>query len=104
MSSDSGKPAWTAVFLVARWRARHSRTEPAAAPAVRWPAVLSLTVTTGVGLGLITSADPNIARVVGFLLTDGAAHGTLGAMNLGVVAALLVAGVLYALTAPEGDR
>ncbi|MFE7318376.1 purine-cytosine permease family protein [Streptomyces sp. NPDC057555] len=96
--------AWTAVFLVARWRVRHSRTEPAAAPAVRWPAVLSLTVATGVGLGLITSADPNIARVVGFLLTDGAAHGTLGAMNLGVVAALLVAGVLYALTAPKGDR
>ncbi|WP_274912167.1 purine-cytosine permease family protein [Streptomyces sp. WZ-12] len=103
--------AWTAIFLVERWRARRSGTGLAAAPAVRWPALLSLTVATAVGLGLITSADPNLARATGFLLGDGAAHGTLGAMNLGVVAALLVAGALYALTAPlartaapEGDR
>ncbi|MGG2460234.1 purine-cytosine permease family protein [Streptomyces sp. RGM 3693] len=103
---------WTAVFLVARWRDRRSGAGPSVVPAVRWPAVLSLTVATAVGLGLITSADPNLARVVGFLLTDAAAHGTLGTMNLGVVAALLVAGVLYAVTAsldrrpttPEGDR
>ncbi|MFE3770517.1 purine-cytosine permease family protein [Streptomyces sp. NPDC059122] len=104
--------AWSAVFLVARWREGRSGAGPSAVPAVRWPAVLSLAVATAVGLGLITSADPNIARITGFLLTAAAAHGTLGAMNLGVVAALLVAGVLYAATAPlarrpttpEGDR
>ncbi|SHN21712.1 Purine-cytosine permease [Streptomyces yunnanensis] len=104
--------AWTSVFLVQRWRDRRSGSGPSAAPAIGWPAVLSLAVATVVGLGLITSADPNIARAVGFLLTDRAAHGTLGAMNLGVVAALFVAGILYAVTAPlahrptapEGDR
>ncbi|MCK7625705.1 cytosine permease [Streptomyces sp. RS10V-4] len=104
--------AWTAVFLVARWREHRTGSGPdAAVPAVRWPAVLSLAAATATGLGLVTSADPHIARVTGFLLTDRAAHGTLGAMNLGVVAALLVAGVLYAATAPlsrpttrEGDR
>ncbi|MCZ0973183.1 hypothetical protein O1L55_20815 [Streptomyces albulus] len=103
--------AWTAVFLVERWRTGRPGAGPAAAPGVRWPAVLSLAVATVVGLGLVTSADPHLARAVGFLLTDAAAHGTLGAMNLGVVAALLVAGALYAVTAPlarptapEGDR
>ncbi|KUL35066.1 thiamine permease [Streptomyces sp. NRRL F-4489] len=104
--------AWTAVFLVARWRERRTGPGPDAVPAARWPAALSLAAGTAVGLGLVTSADPHIARIVGFLLTDRAAHGTLGAMNAGVVAALLVAGVLYAATAPisrrptvpEGDR
>ncbi|MGV4927690.1 cytosine permease [Streptomyces sp. BHT-5-2] len=96
--------AWTAVFLVARWRGRRSRSGPSAAPSAGWPAVLSLTVASVVGLGLVTSADPNIARAVGFLLTDRAAHGTPGAMNIGVVAALLVAGVLYAVTAPLAHR
>ncbi|MCE4942541.1 cytosine permease [Streptomyces albulus] len=103
--------AWTAVFLVERWRTGRPGAGPAAAPGVRWPAVLALAVATVVGLGLVTSADPHLARAVGFLLTDAAAHGTLGAMNLGVVAALLVAGALYAVTAPlarptasEGDR
>ncbi|WP_052230318.1 cytosine permease [Streptomyces sp. CT34] len=96
--------AWTAVFLVEQRRRRRTGFDLAAVPAVGWPAVLSLAVATAVGLGLITSADPHIARVVGYLLTDGAAHGTLGAMNLGVVVALLVAGVLYAATAPLANR
>ncbi|ARF58726.1 purine-cytosine permease family protein [Streptomyces gilvosporeus] len=95
--------AWTAVFLVEQWR-RRAGPAPGAVQAVGWPAVLSLAVATAVGLGLITSADPNIARAVGFLLTERAAHGTLGAMNLGVVVALVLAGILYAATAALADR
>lgn len=92
--------AWTAVFLVEQWRRRRTGFDLLTVRAMGWPAVLSLAVATVVGLGLITSADPNIARAVGFLLTDRAAQGTLGAMNLGVVVALAAAGVLYACTAP----
>ncbi|MEU5236047.1 purine-cytosine permease family protein [Streptomyces lydicus] len=96
--------AWTAVFLVEQWRRRHTGFALRTARAVGWPAVLSLVAGTAVGLGLITSADPNIAKAVGFLLTDSAARGTLGAMNLGVVVALAVAGALYACTAALADR
>ncbi|MFJ9848441.1 purine-cytosine permease family protein [Streptomyces sp. NPDC101150] len=96
--------AWTAVFLVEQWRRRRSGFDPTSVRALGWPAVLSLVLATAVGLGLITSADPHLAKAVGFLLSDGAAHGTLGAMNLGVVVALIVAGVLYAVTAPLADR
>ncbi|MEV0372872.1 cytosine permease [Streptomyces sp. NPDC050636] len=96
--------AWTAVFLVEQWRRRRTGFDLSAVRTLGWPAVLSLGVATAVGLGLITSADPNIAKAVGFLLTDSAAHGTLGAMNLGVVVALVVAGALYAATASLADR
>jgi hypothetical protein len=58
---------------------------------------VSLVVATVLGLGLITSTDPNIARVVGFLLTDAARKSWLGSAGIGVVVALLVAGALYAL-------
>ncbi|MFI6765154.1 purine-cytosine permease family protein [Streptomyces sp. NPDC050355] len=96
--------AWTAVFLVEQWRRRHTGFDLRNVRSLGWPAVLSLVVATVVGLGLITSADPHIARAVGFLLTDSAAKGTLGAMNLGVVVALAIAGVLYAVTAPLAAR
>ncbi|MFI0221592.1 purine-cytosine permease family protein [Streptomyces lydicus] len=96
--------AWTAVFLVEQWRRRHTGFALRTARALGWPAVLSLVAGTAVGLGLITSADPNIAKAVGFLLTGSAARGTLGAMNLGVVVALAIAGALYACTAALADR
>ncbi|UKY53977.1 purine-cytosine permease family protein [Streptomyces inhibens] len=96
--------AWTAVFLVEQWRRRRTGFDLATVRTLGWPAVLSLAVATVVGLGLITSADPHIAKAVGFLLTDSAARGTLGAMNLGVVVALAVAGALYACTAALADR
>jgi hypothetical protein len=64
---------------------------------VRWTALLSLVVATVVGLGLVTSGDPNIARVVGFLLTDSAAHGVVGQTNMGVVIAMVLGAALYAL-------
>ncbi|KPC59749.1 purine-cytosine permease family protein [Streptomyces chattanoogensis] len=95
---------WTAVFLVEQWRRRRTGFALASVRPMGWPAVLSLALATAVGLGLITSADPHIAKAVGFLLSDRAAHGTLGAMNLGVVVALIVAGVLYAVTAPLAGR
>ncbi|TVL89589.1 cytosine permease [Streptomyces sp. SAJ15] len=97
--------AWVAVFLVEQWRRRAAGYGLTAVRPVGWPAVVSLAVATALGLGLITSADPHLARGVGFLLTESAARGTLGAMNIGVVVALLVAGALYtALSTLDGRR
>ncbi|MGN8048089.1 purine-cytosine permease family protein [Curtobacterium sp. 22159] len=62
----------------------------------RWTALLSLAIGTVVGLGLVTSADPNFAHVTGFLLTEGARTGVIGASNIGVVVALLLGGGSYA--------
>lgn len=90
--------AWVAVFLVDQWRHRARGYDWSAIPSVGWPAVLSLAVATFVGLGLITSSDPYIAKGVGFLLGERAKQGTMGAANVGVIAALVVAGVLYAAT------
>jgi hypothetical protein len=64
---------------------------------VNGPGAVSLVVATVLGLGLITSTDPNIARVVGFLFTGAAKKSWLGSAGIGVVVALLVAGALYAL-------
>ncbi|KUJ69021.1 thiamine permease [Streptomyces albus subsp. albus] len=96
--------AWVAIFLVEQWRCRRTGYRLSQVRPVGWPAVVALAVATVVGLGLITSADRNIAHLVGFLLTDGAERGTLGAMNIGVVVALPVAGLLYALLAPWDRR
>ncbi|RSM80700.1 permease [Kibdelosporangium aridum] len=63
----------------------------------RWTAVVSLVVATIVGLGLVTSSDPNIAKVVGFLLSDEAKQGVIGTTNVGVVVAMLLGAGLYAL-------
>jgi NCS1 family nucleobase:cation symporter-1 len=63
----------------------------------RWTAVLSLLVATVVGLGMVTSADPNIARIVGFLLTPAQREGVLGTSNVGVVVAMAVGAALYAV-------
>lgn len=94
---DGGLPGGAVAASAHRLRA-DARTGP------RRPRGVLLTVATVVGLGLITSGDPHIAKAVGFLLTDSAARGTLGAMNPGVVVALAVAGALYACTAPLADR
>ncbi|MEV1176546.1 cytosine permease [Nonomuraea sp. NPDC049784] len=63
----------------------------------RWTALVSLGVGTVVGLGLVTSADPNFAYVTGFFLTDEAKGGVFGASNVGVVIAMAVGAGLYAL-------
>ncbi|MGP3964565.1 purine-cytosine permease family protein [Nonomuraea sp. 3N208] len=95
--------AWVAIFLVDMWRLRaggqayDERLLRAGAPAVNWAGVLSLVVASTVGLGLITSADQNIATVVGFLMSEELEKSTFGAANIGVVIALVLAGVLYYL-------
>ncbi|MEV0349508.1 cytosine permease [Nonomuraea sp. NPDC050680] len=93
--------AWVAVFLVDMWfrraggRSYDERLLRPGAPALNWSGVTSLVVASVVGIGLITSSDPNIARVVGFLMSDQMRAGTFGAANIGVVVALVLAGVLY---------
>ncbi|MGA8116321.1 MAG: cytosine permease [Actinocatenispora sp.] len=96
--------AWASVFLVDMWRFRGAgypeRTllpRAEGGRSVSWPGVVALVVATVVGLGLITSTDPNIAHVVGFLLTDTAQKSWIGQATLGVVVALLVAGPVYLL-------
>lgn len=63
----------------------------------RWTALVSLAVGTIVGLGTVTSADPNFAHVTGFLLTPEAREGVLGASNVGVVLAMVLGSALYAI-------
>ncbi|MCF6473699.1 thiamine permease [Nonomuraea sp. MG754425] len=95
--------AWAAIFLVDMWRLRagggayDERLLRAGAPALNWAGLVSLVVASVVGLGLITSADANIAGVVGFLMSDELRTGTFGTANIGVVIALVLAGLLYFL-------
>ena len=63
----------------------------------RWTALVSLGIGTVVGLGTVTSADPNFAHLTGFLLTEDARNGVIGASNIGVVIALLLGAGSYAL-------
>jgi NCS1 family nucleobase:cation symporter-1 len=63
----------------------------------RWTALVSLGLGTIVGLGLVTSADPNFAYVTGFLLSEEAKAGVIGASNIGVVIAMSLGAGLYAL-------
>ncbi|WP_084958479.1 purine-cytosine permease family protein [Thermoactinospora rubra] len=93
--------AWVAVFLVDMWRWRDGgrgydeRLLRPGGPAVNWPGVISLVAASVVGLGLITSSDPNIAKLVGFLMSEELRQGTFGSANIGVVIALVLAGLLY---------
>ncbi|GAA3530865.1 cytosine permease [Nonomuraea rosea] len=93
--------AWVAIFLVDMWRLRaggaayDERLLRAGAPALNLAGLVSLVVASVVGLGLITSSDPNIAKVVGFLMSDEVKAGTFGMANIGVVIALVLAGLLY---------
>jgi purine-cytosine permease-like protein len=103
--------AWVAIFLVDMWRLRDGgrgydeRLLRPGGPAVNWTGVAALVVASVVGMGLITSADENIAKVVGFLMSEELKGSTFGAANIGVVIALVVAGVLYfAATAPVSAR
>ncbi|WP_218920360.1 purine-cytosine permease family protein [Lentzea guizhouensis] len=58
--------------------------------------VVSLVVAVVVGWGLVTSHDPYLQPLLGYLLTDAARAGSIGAANIGVVVAFLVGGLLYA--------
>ncbi|MBP8533655.1 cytosine permease [Streptomyces sp. MK37H] len=63
----------------------------------RWTAILSLITGTVVGLGLVTSSDPNFAKITGFLLTEEARTGVFGSSGLGIVIALVLGAALYAI-------
>ncbi|MFC4118340.1 purine-cytosine permease family protein [Nonomuraea zeae] len=103
--------AWVAIFLVDMWRLRaggasyDERLLRPGAPALNLAGVVSLVVASVVGIGLITSADQNIAKVVGFLMSAELEASTFGAANIGVVIALVLAGLLYfAITAVTRRR
>lgn len=66
------------------------------------PSVITSTVA---GLGLITSDDPYMRPITGYLLTSTAKQGTLGSANVGIVAAFVLAAIIYAiLTTGRGGR
>jgi NCS1 nucleoside transporter family len=96
--------AWAAVFLVDLWLHRRDGYDVAALDDVRgrygafnWAGVGSMVVGTVVGLGLITSADPHLAVITGFLMPASIANSTLAITNLGVVLGFLLSGILYAV-------
>ncbi|MGS5269531.1 purine-cytosine permease family protein [Escherichia coli] len=63
----------------------------------RWTALLSLFVASVIGMGTITSGDPWIAHLVGFLLTAETKTSVFATANIGVVVAMLVGAALYAI-------
>jgi len=95
--------AWAAIFLVDmfRWRGRGYDPRLLASPQeggapFNWAGVISLLVATVIGLGLITSYDENLNAVVGYLMPSSWETGTFAVANIGVVVALVIAGVVYA--------
>lgn len=63
----------------------------------RWTALLALLIATVVGLGTITSSDPYIAHIVGFLLSDEARKSVFATANIGVIVSMLTGAAIYAL-------
>lgn len=64
---------------------------------LRWSACLSLLVATLVGLGTITSSDPYIGKITSFLLSEEAKASVFAQANIGVVAAMIIGAMLYAI-------
>lgn len=62
----------------------------------RAPAMIAFVIAVLIGLGTITSTDPYIAKITSFLLSEEAAQGTFAKANVGLVAAMLAGGVIYA--------
>lgn len=62
----------------------------------RAPAMIAFVIAVIIGLGTITSTDPYIAKITSFLLSEEAAQGTFAKANVGLVAAMLAGGVIYA--------
>ena len=62
----------------------------------RWTALLSLLIATIVGTGTITSSDPWIAHLVGFLLTQETRASVFASANLGVIVSMLTGAGIYA--------
>ncbi len=95
--------AWSAIFVTDLFLHRRSGYDkdslysPSGYGGVNFAGVVSLVVAIVVGLGLVTSLDPNIRQVLGYLLTPAAQAGAVGASNIGVAVAFVVAAVLYSL-------
>lgn len=65
----------------------------------RWTALVSLGIAAVTGAGLITSGDPYIAHLVGFMLTEEARSSVFASANLGVIVSMLIgAGLYFVLT------
>ena len=62
-----------------------------------WNVNLALLVATLVGLGTITSSDPYIGKITSFLLSEEAKASVFAQANIGVVAAMIIGAVLYAI-------
>ena len=63
----------------------------------RWTALLSLAVSSFIGLGTVTSSDPYIGMAVSFLLPEGSESSMFVTANMGLALAMTVAAALYAL-------
>jgi nucleobase:cation symporter-1, NCS1 family len=109
--------AWAAVFLVDMVRDRKAGYDTAALAdpdgaygRFNWAGIGAMVVATVVGLGLISTSDPHLSVLVGFLAPAGMAHSPLAAANIGVLLAFVLAGLLYAVfsgrtaVAPEPAR
>lgn len=95
---------WSAVFIVDMLLHRRAgyRADALYAPTggyrrVNLAGVVSLVVAIVVGLGLVTSTDPNIDKMLGYFLTPAAKAGSLGAADIGVAVAFAVGAAGYAL-------
>lgn len=63
----------------------------------RWSALITLLLASFIGMGLITSADPYIDNVVGFLLTEEGKKSVFASSNVGVIIAMIVGAFIYSL-------
>lgn len=79
------------------WNTDLARPNGEGGRAGRWTALVSLGVSCFVGLGTVTSSDPYIAKITGFLLSDSAAKSTIGTSNIGVLIAMVAAAGLYSM-------
>ncbi|RJQ77795.1 hypothetical protein D5S17_15400 [Pseudonocardiaceae bacterium YIM PH 21723] len=97
-----GLGGWAAIFLADLLLFRRDGYRPADlydpdGGYGRWNprGVISMLISTAIGLGLVTSGDPYIGKVVGYLLSAETEAGPLGQSNIGVPIAFLIAGILY---------
>lgn len=102
---------WASIFVVDLFLYRGNGYEPEALYDPRGAygrfnvaGVVSLVVAAGVGWGLVTSQDPNLRHVLGYLLTDAAQAGSAGAANIGVAVAFFVGGLLYAVISRTASK
>ncbi|MBY8860899.1 cytosine permease [Nocardia sp. CA2R105] len=96
--------AWSGIFLVDLWQRRrigYDRTalfSPVGSYGkLNLAGIGCLTVATVIGFGLITSPDPHIGPLLGYLFTPAARAGSLGNSNLGILVALVIAIPGYAV-------